>query len=88
MAKAYEEQLVETKAADGIELAGAVIRPTGPAKPLAVVWVHGFTGRYYEPHAIKMGRRLAERGYLFVTGNNRGNNFGAVLHVRATGEQR
>ena len=88
MAKAYVEELVETKAADGVELAGAVIRPVGQAKPIPVVWIHGFTGRYYEPHAIRIGRRLAERGYVFVTGNNRGHDFGAVLHVRATGEQR
>lgn len=88
MAKAYVEELVGTRAADGIELAGAVIRPVGQAKPTPVVWIHGFTGRYYEPHAITIGRRLAERGYVFVTGNNRGHDFGSVLHVRETGEQR
>jgi pimeloyl-ACP methyl ester carboxylesterase len=87
--KPYAEELVQTQAADGVELAGAVLRPTGTAvKPLPIVWIHGFTGRFYEPHALAIGRRLAERGYVFVTGNNRGNNYGAVLHVRATHEER
>lgn len=88
MAQNYVEELVQTKAADGVELSGAVIRPVGPARPTPIVWIHGFTGRYYEPHAVAIGRRLAERGYVFVAGNNRGHDFGAVLHVRETGEER
>lgn len=87
--KNYTEDLVHVQATDGIELAGAVIRPSGvEVKPLPIVWIHGFTGRFYEPHALTIGRRLAERGYVFIAGNNRGNNFGTVLHVRETGEQR
>jgi pimeloyl-ACP methyl ester carboxylesterase len=88
MPKGYVEELVETKASDGVELAGAVIRPAAAARSLPIVWIHGFTGRYYEPVAIRIGRRLAERGHVFVTGNNRGNNYGAILHDREKGEQR
>lgn len=88
-AKPYTEELVRIQAADGVELAGAVIRPTESAvQPLPIVWVHGFTGRFYEPAALGIGRRLAERGHVFVTGNNRGSNYGTILHVRATGEGR
>src|SRR5579859_2218709 len=88
--KPYSEELVQTQAGDGVELAGAVIRPGSVAevKPLPIVWIHGFTGRFYEPHALVIGRRLAERGYVFVTGKNRGHDYGAVLHVRAAGEER
>ena len=39
--------------------------------------MHGFTGRFYEQHPVAIGRRLAERGHLFVTGNNRGHHLGA-----------
>src|SRR5258708_11766814 len=89
MMKTYSEQLVHIQAADGVELAGAVIEPAGPVvKPLPIVWIHGYTGRFYEPHALLIGRRLAERGYVFITGNNRGNNYGTVLHDRETGEER
>jgi pimeloyl-ACP methyl ester carboxylesterase len=88
MAKEYTEELLDITTADGVELSGAVIRPAGKAPGLPIVWVHGFTGSYFEPHALRIGRRLAERGHVFVTGNNRGNNFGTTLSVRATGEQR
>lgn len=89
MAKAYSEELIHIQASDGIELAGAVIRPTSAeVKPFPIVWIHGFTGRFYEPHALRIGRRLAERGYVFVIGNNRGDNFGTILRVRASGEER
>jgi pimeloyl-ACP methyl ester carboxylesterase len=85
----YSEELVHIQATDGVELAGAVIRPTGSeVKPLPIVYIHGFTGRFYEPHALAIGRRLAERGYVFITGNNRGDNYGSILRVRATGEKR
>lgn len=89
MAKSYSEEIVVTQAADGIELAGAVISPAqGEPKRTAVVWIHGYTGRFYEPHALIIGRRFAERGYTFITGNNRGNNYGSILHVRSIGQQR
>jgi pimeloyl-ACP methyl ester carboxylesterase len=81
--KRYEEEFVYTTAEDGVFLEGAVIRPTGkPVQPLPIVWVHGFTGRFYEPHPILIGRVLASRGYTFVTGHNRGHNFGAVLYPK------
>jgi pimeloyl-ACP methyl ester carboxylesterase len=87
MTKAYTEELVSIQATDGIDLAGAVIRPAGAAvQPLPMIWVHGFTGRFYEPQALAIGRRLAERGHVFVTGNNRGSDFGAVLRIGNTQE--
>jgi pimeloyl-ACP methyl ester carboxylesterase len=89
LATIYTEELIHIWAADGVELAGAVIRPAhGAVRPLPVVWIHGFTGCFYEPHALAIGRRLAELGYVFVTGNNRGHDYGAVLSLRATQEAR
>lgn len=76
----YVENLVYTKSEDGLLLEGATIRPAeGPARSLAIVWVHGFTGRFYSPSAVNIGRELAGRGYIYVTGNNRGHDFGAML---------
>lgn len=89
MATSYSEELVQIQAADGVELVGAVIRPANPRpNALPIVWVHGFTGSFCESHAIKIGRRLAERGHVFVTGNNRGHDFGAILPIRETPQQR
>lgn len=78
------DELVYTQSEDGLLLEGAVVRPeTGALKPTAVVWVHGLTGRFYGPMIVRVGRELAANGYQFVTGNNRGHDFGTVLWTRA-----
>ena len=77
--KAYTEELVYTASEDGLSLEGAVIAPAeGESRPIAVVWVHGLTGKFYGRTTVNIGRELAGRGYVFVTGNNRGHDFGAV----------
>ena len=30
--------------------------------------MHGFTGRFYEQHQVAIGRRLADTGHTFITG--------------------
>jgi dienelactone hydrolase len=75
----WTEEIVWIKTDDGIEHDGVVIRPTGTPNGTAVVWMHGFTGHFSEPHQIRIGRYLAERGYLFISGDNRGHHFGASL---------
>lgn len=78
----WSEEIVWTQTDDGIRHDGVVIRPTGPPTGTAVVWMHGFTGHFSEPHQIAIGRYLAERGHLFVSGNNRGHHHGASLGQR------
>lgn len=75
----WTEEIVWIKTDDGIEHDGVVMRPSGPPTGTAVVWMHGFTGHFSEPHQIRIGRYLAERGHLFVSGDNRGRHFGASL---------
>lgn len=75
----WTEEIVWIKTEDGIELDGVVMRPTGEWNGTAVVWMHGFTGHFSEPHQIRIGRYLAERGYVFVSGDNRGRHFGVSL---------
>jgi len=75
----HTERLVEARTADGYLLEGALLTPTHPNGRLPVVWMHGFTGRFYERHTLAIGRRLAARGYTFVTGNNRGHDLGTVV---------
>lgn len=78
------DELVYTQSEDGLLLEGAVIRPTsGEMKPLALVWVHGLTARFYGPTTVRVGRELAAAGYQFVTGNNRGHDFGTILWTRS-----
>jgi dienelactone hydrolase len=75
----WTEEIVWIKTDDGIEHDGVVIRPTGPATGTVVVWMHGFTGHFSEPHQIRIGRYLAERGHVLLSGDNRGHHFGASL---------
>jgi pimeloyl-ACP methyl ester carboxylesterase len=78
MAKAYNEEIVYTDTADGLTLEGVVIRPTtSAAQSVPVIWVHGLTGRFYAKSSILAGRDLAAAGYTFISGNNRGHDFGA-----------
>ncbi|MGH2355983.1 MAG: alpha/beta hydrolase [Chloroflexota bacterium] len=77
MTSAAAEEIVWIESEDGLRLDGAVHRPTGgEAKPIAVVQVHGHTGRFSHPVHIRLGRGLAHHGYVSVTGNNRGWAFG------------
>lgn len=76
----HVEELVFTRSEDGVELDGAVFRPTGgEIKPLAVVWVHGLTGHFNERYIVTIGRDLAGRGFRFVTGDNRGHHVGVGI---------
>jgi hypothetical protein len=94
--RSYAEELVYTTAEDGVTLEGAVIRPRIPfarddvqgrsvARDIAVVWMHGLTSRFYSLTAVGIGRELAARGFTFVTGNNRGHDFGFVLRRASDG---
>jgi len=84
MAKAYSEEIVYTDTPDGLVLEGVVIRPTAASsRPVAVVWIHGLTGRFYEKSSILTGRDLAAEGYTFISGNNRGHDFGARIPRKA-----
>ena len=75
----WTEEIVWNTTDDGVEHDGVVMRPTGEANGTVIVWMHGFTGHFSEPHQIRIGRYLAERGYTFVSGDNRGKHFGANI---------
>ena len=84
MAQTHTEQLVSTQSEDGYLLEGALFTPAdGGRQSPPVVWMHGFTGRFYEQYIVTIARRLAARGHVFVTGNNRGHHIGAnIVNLR------
>lgn len=83
MAHTFTEELVFVETEDGAVLEGAVIRPASQEpRPLAIVWVHGLTGKFYSPMIVTIGRQLAGQGFVFVTGNNRGHDFGTLVRRR------
>jgi pimeloyl-ACP methyl ester carboxylesterase len=77
--QSWTEELVWTTTEDGAGQDGVVIRPVGSPRALAVVWVHGFGGRFSEPFVIRIGRQLGGEGYVVVSGDNRGHHLGASL---------
>src|SRR5262249_3657944 len=77
--QSWTEELVWATTKDAAGHDGVVIRPAGSPRALAVVWVHGFSGRFSEPFVIRIGRQLADSGYVVVSGNNRGHHLGASI---------
>jgi pimeloyl-ACP methyl ester carboxylesterase len=78
--KQYSEELVYTECSDGVILAGLMIRPAGvPPKPLALVWIPGFSINFYHPTFVPIGRELAKYGYTTALCNHRGHDLGANL---------
>src|SRR5262245_26991960 len=79
------EELVQTWSQDGFQLAGVLFQPTGATpRPVAVICLPGLYATFYDSPYVALGRALAERGYVVITGHDRGHNFGAVLR-RADG---
>ncbi len=50
--------------------------------------MHGYTGNFSEQHQTRIGRYLAARGHTFMSGNNRGHDFGVRLVGEPGGEFR
>lgn len=56
------------------------------AKPIAVIWIHGWGVNFYYPTYVQIGRALARRGYAALTVNTRMHDIGNVEAWR--GEKR
>jgi dienelactone hydrolase len=81
VADRWTEKLVYADTADGFQHAGLLFRPieAGNARPIGIVWNHGLAGTFYSTHAVRIGRTLAEQGYTFIAGHNRGHDVGAMV---------
>lgn len=82
-----EEQIVQVQSKDDIVDSGALFAPPkGVAKPIAVIWIHGWGVNFYSPTYVAISRDLAKRGYTTITGNTRMHDLGNVETRR--GEKR
>src|SRR5215831_17606745 len=53
------EELVHVRAEDGIVNGGAIFTPPkASAKPIAVIWIHGWGANFYHPSYVKIARAL------------------------------
>jgi len=86
----FPEQLVYVRSDDDIVDGGVMfIPPKQSAKPIAIVWIHGWGVNFYYPTYVMIGRALAERGYTCITANTRmhdiGFNIGETKTMRIRG---
>jgi pimeloyl-ACP methyl ester carboxylesterase len=66
------EEIVYSMSPDTIFNAGLLFHPKKEsAKPIAVIWVHGWGVNFYSPSYVSTGRAFAERGYTFIAVNTR-----------------
>lgn len=79
----FPEQLVYVRTQDDVVDSGAIFAPPpDSAKPLAVIWIHGWGVNFYQPNYVAIGRALAERGYTCINGNTRMHDLGNVEKYR------
>lgn len=77
------EELVYARTKDDILNCGAFYSPAnGAAKPVAIIWVHGWGANFYEPSYVMIGRSLAERHYACLTVNTRMRDVGFNMGER------
>jgi pimeloyl-ACP methyl ester carboxylesterase len=74
------EQLVHVQTKDDIADSGALFAPSPKdvAKPIAIIWIHGWGVNFYFPTYVDIGRALAKRGYTTITANTRMHDIGNV----------
>ncbi|HUP45948.1 MAG TPA: alpha/beta fold hydrolase [Thermoanaerobaculia bacterium] len=79
----FPEELVYVRSADDIINAGVVFAPPkNVARPIAVIWIHGWGANFYSPTYVMIGRELAERGYTSISVNTRMHDLGTVAGRR------
>lgn len=73
------EELVYVRSKDEIINGGSIFTPPkNVAKPIAIIWIHGWGTNFYQPTYVNIGRALAERGYTCIVGNTRMHDLGNV----------
>jgi pimeloyl-ACP methyl ester carboxylesterase len=79
----FPEELVYVRSKDDIVDAGAMFTaPKTSAKPIAVIWIHGWGANFYSPTYANIGRALAARGYTTITANTRMHDLANVAGER------
>jgi pimeloyl-ACP methyl ester carboxylesterase len=75
----FPEQLVYVRTKDDVVDAGALFAPPrDTAKPIAIIWIHGWGANFYSPTYVGIARALANRGYTTITSNTRMHDIGNV----------
>jgi len=79
----FPEELVYVRSSDDVVNGGAIFKPPKEsAKPIAIIWMHGWGVNFYSPTYVNIGRRLAERGFTTVAINTRMHDIGTIETYR------
>lgn len=77
------EQVVFARSQDDVVNGGMLfVPPRDSAKPLAIIWIHGWGVNFYQPSYVAIGRALAQHGYPVIDGNTRMHDLGNVATRR------
>lgn len=70
-----KEHFIRFMSSDNIELCGILYTPNGESKK-TVIHVHGLAGNFYENRFVSyLAKLYTEKGYNFLTFNNRGSSY-------------
>jgi pimeloyl-ACP methyl ester carboxylesterase len=86
----FPEELVYVRAKDGIHNGGVIFTPAADAaRPIAIIWIHGWGANFYQPTYVNIGRALAERHHACISANTRMHDLGNVEWIPTlTGDKR
>jgi pimeloyl-ACP methyl ester carboxylesterase len=78
------EQVIFVRSQDDVVSGGMMFSPPPTsAKPLAIIWIHGWGVNFYQPSYVAIGRSLAQQGYTVIAGNTRMHDLANVAARRA-----
>ena len=81
---AFPEEMVYVRSADDIVNAGMIFAPPkGQAKPVAIIWLHGWGVNFYSPTYVMIGRALAAQALTTIAVNTRMHDLGTVAGERS-----
>ena len=84
----FPEQIVYIRSKDDVVNGGVLFTPPkGSAKPLAIIWVHGWGANFYTPSYVGIGRALGADGFLTISVNTRMHDIGNVERYTAMGKR-
>jgi len=77
------EEIVFARSSDDVLDAGVLFTPASDsAKPVAIIWIHGWGVNFYQPSYVAIGRALAQHGYTTISANTRMHDLGNVEGYR------
>lgn len=84
----FPEQMVFVRSSDDV-INGGVLFTTAKsgAKPIAIIWVHGWGTNFYNPSYVGIGRALAARGFTTISVNTRMHDVGNVEKWTRSGQR-